>query len=337
MLVRNLNTSQGLCNRTRLICISFRRNVIEAQIATGTHIGEIVLLPRITITSKKSECPIEFQCTQFPIRLAFSMTINKAQGQTFDTIGLYLRNPVFTHGLLYVAFLRVKTPNSIFITLGRNESTINGQEERQKAASKASLKSANTERTTESVRRTIKRVREENAALKKKCYIYDTYYEKVDEEALKNKFSQENLNSEDKSMKNQYSQESSDPHISNAMLEINTFSAATSQGDSDMGVCESEQGEFICMIACANCMDTLYNNYGCHFVDELINKLEKEKIKYKRFFKNFFEYHINNSIASERDDTQIIEYCSNKLDKLIETYQELYIKEQQNDEYTDEE
>ncbi|KAG2214762.1 hypothetical protein INT45_006291 [Circinella minor] len=60
--------------------------------------------------------------------------------------------------------------------------------EKQKAASKASLKSANTERTTEYVRRTIKRVREENAALKKKCYIYDTYYKKVDEEDLKNKF-----------------------------------------------------------------------------------------------------------------------------------------------------
>lgn len=128
MLLRNLNTSQGLCNGTRLICISFRRNVIEAQIATGTHIGEIVLLPRITITSKKSECPIEFQRTQFPIRLAFSMTINKAQGQTFDTIGLYLPNPVFTHGLLYVAFSRVRTPNSILITLDRDESTINGQE-----------------------------------------------------------------------------------------------------------------------------------------------------------------------------------------------------------------
>ncbi|KAG2217757.1 hypothetical protein INT45_005478 [Circinella minor] len=136
--------------------------------------------------------------------------------------------------------------------------------EKQKA--KASLKSANTKRTTESVRRTIERVREENAALKKKCYIYDTYYEKVNEEDLKNKFSQENLNSEDKSMKNQDSQdkspenkdsqESSNPHISDAMLEINTSSAATSQGDSDMGVCESEQGEFMCMIACANCMDT---------------------------------------------------------------------------------
>ncbi|KAG2217963.1 hypothetical protein INT45_001397 [Circinella minor] len=128
MLLRNLNTSQGLCNGTRLICISFRRNVIEAQIATGTHIGEIVLLSRITITSKKSECPIEFQRTQFPIRLAFSMTINKAQGQTFDTIGLYLSNPVFTHGLLYVAFSRVRTLNSIFITLDRDESTINDQE-----------------------------------------------------------------------------------------------------------------------------------------------------------------------------------------------------------------
>ena len=34
---------------------------------------------------------------------------------------------------------------------------------------------------------------------------------------------------------------------------------------------------------------------------------------------------------------KLMGFLCNKLDKLIETYQELYIKEQQNDEYTDEE
>ncbi|KAG2206894.1 hypothetical protein INT45_011895, partial [Circinella minor] len=79
MLLRNLNTAQGLCNGTRLIVRSFRRYVLEAEIATGPHTGTIVLIPRITLTPSQSRSPIQFKRTQFPIRLTFSMTINKSQ------------------------------------------------------------------------------------------------------------------------------------------------------------------------------------------------------------------------------------------------------------------
>ncbi|KAG2642745.1 hypothetical protein PVAP13_2KG196764 [Panicum virgatum] len=34
------------------------------------------------------------------------MTINKAQGQTIPNVGIYLTEPVFSHGQLYVALSR---------------------------------------------------------------------------------------------------------------------------------------------------------------------------------------------------------------------------------------
>ncbi|GAA0185858.1 hypothetical protein LIER_33146 [Lithospermum erythrorhizon] len=45
---------------------------------------------------------------QIPIRLCFAMTINKAQGQTLDFVGIYLKQPVFSHGQLYVALSRAR-------------------------------------------------------------------------------------------------------------------------------------------------------------------------------------------------------------------------------------
>ena len=128
MLLRNLDTANGLCNGTRLIVRSWRQYVLEAEIATGRQAGTIVLIPRITLTPSQTQSPIIFKRAQFPVRLAFSMTINKAQGQTFDNVGLYLPEPPFTHGLLYVTMSRVQTPASIRIMLNPDNSTQPDQE-----------------------------------------------------------------------------------------------------------------------------------------------------------------------------------------------------------------
>ena len=43
------------------------------------------------------------------------MTVNKAQGQTIPNVGLYLPEPVFSHGQLYVALSRATTRSNIRI------------------------------------------------------------------------------------------------------------------------------------------------------------------------------------------------------------------------------
>jgi len=49
-----------------------------------------------------------------PVRVAFGMTNNKSQGQTFPGhVGVLLDNPVFGHGQLYVAASRTVHPDNI--------------------------------------------------------------------------------------------------------------------------------------------------------------------------------------------------------------------------------
>ncbi|UYV69156.1 hypothetical protein LAZ67_6002606 [Cordylochernes scorpioides] len=83
MLLRNLNPKQGLCNGTRMVIQRMRSHVLEAQILTGTKVGQTVLVPKISLAPSDTNLPFILKRRQFPLRLAFAMTINKAQGQTF--------------------------------------------------------------------------------------------------------------------------------------------------------------------------------------------------------------------------------------------------------------
>lgn len=118
LLLRNINPSKGLCNGTRLICTQFQRHIISAEIAVGEKKGTQVFIPRIPLKPNKNEYyPVSFTRKQFPIRLCFAMTINKAQGQTLNTVGVYLPQPVFSHGQLYVALSRATTASKIKVLL----------------------------------------------------------------------------------------------------------------------------------------------------------------------------------------------------------------------------
>ena len=88
-------------------------NLIDATILTGPYEGEAVLIPRIPMIP--TDLLFQFKRLQFPIRLAFATTINKAQGQSLEKCGIDLNTDCFTNVQLYVASLRVGKPDNLFI------------------------------------------------------------------------------------------------------------------------------------------------------------------------------------------------------------------------------
>ena len=131
ILLRNLNAEKGMMNGTKLrldaaLPAQFPR-ILLATILTGPHAGTQVSIPRISLIPKAGDYPFEWRRRQFPVRLAFALTINKSQAQTLTRVALLLSAPAFTHGQLYVGLGRVGTPDNIRVfgtTDGRTRNVV---------------------------------------------------------------------------------------------------------------------------------------------------------------------------------------------------------------------
>ena len=93
-----------MCNGTQLKITGLFNHNVKAKIITGERIGEEVFIPRITLnTGDSSSFLFTLFRKQFPIVLAFAITINKSQIRSFNSLGIFIRRPLFSHGQLYVA------------------------------------------------------------------------------------------------------------------------------------------------------------------------------------------------------------------------------------------
>uniref|UniRef100_A0A914N5G3 ATP-dependent DNA helicase n=1 Tax=Meloidogyne incognita TaxID=6306 RepID=A0A914N5G3_MELIC len=128
VLLQNLNTQKSLCNGTRLIVKNLRSNLIEAEtINSGSDNGILVGICRTrNLYNEKRPDGVSFERFQFPVRVAFCMTITKAQGQTCERLGIDFNDEPFAHGQLYTALSRARSSEFIRVYAPNKKTDDNG-------------------------------------------------------------------------------------------------------------------------------------------------------------------------------------------------------------------
>eukprot|EP00980_Cylindrotheca_fusiformis_P026460 scaffold16189_cov125-Cylindrotheca_fusiformis.AAC.16 len=113
MCLRNM--SREVCNGTKLQILKFHNYLLDCKILVGPGIGKKIALPRIKLRDTSNPAIFCLQRLQFPITLAYAMTIDKSQGQSLNRVGLSFQTQCFAHGQLYTAMSRPRNVNYLTV------------------------------------------------------------------------------------------------------------------------------------------------------------------------------------------------------------------------------
>ena len=109
MVLRNISMPEQCMNGSKAIIASVPNNYLINLIMLPS--GERVVLRRIRFYYKLKG--VKFSRTQFPLRLAYSLSINKSQGQTLSKVVVDMVAQPFNHGGSYVAFGRAENRHNV--------------------------------------------------------------------------------------------------------------------------------------------------------------------------------------------------------------------------------
>ena len=123
MLIRN-DPEKRFVNGTLAIIDEIDEEGITVKVKKEDGRFESFALPRMVwelykYSYQEGEEPIKADVTgsftQYPIRLAWAVTIHKSQGQTYERVAIDLGRGAFEHGQTYVALSRCKTLGGLFL------------------------------------------------------------------------------------------------------------------------------------------------------------------------------------------------------------------------------
>jgi hypothetical protein len=104
--INNANSTGSHWNYMKYVRLVWPPAVTEQTLySSGLYwLYKITILPRIQLCLSDPIVPFILCRRLVSIKIAFAMTIKKAQGQTLKRVGIYPPSPVFPHGQLFVAF-----------------------------------------------------------------------------------------------------------------------------------------------------------------------------------------------------------------------------------------
>jgi ATP-dependent DNA helicase PIF1 len=109
MCTANIDMENGICNGSQGIILDFASN--------GAPIVKFVngLTKTLELHSWQSTEYPTISISQYPLQLAWALTIHKIQGATLDMAQIDVGNGIFEYGQTYVALSRIKTLDGLYL------------------------------------------------------------------------------------------------------------------------------------------------------------------------------------------------------------------------------